>query len=177
MTRSRTQCYIALVEGKEVPVEIVWYLDGRIDYKVDGRSSSTRMRTSARSQTYLFERGLSAIPISVRDHGGQQEVHLGRHQMNVNVYREDQFLLEKMSGSLGGASGTLKASMPGRVVALLKEVGATVEAGEPVLILEAMKMENQVKAPCSGVIREIMIQIDQAVESGATLMEIGDDNG
>jgi len=177
MSRSRTQRYITIVNGEEVAVEIIWHTDGRIEYIVDGRSNITRMRSSARSQTYLFERGLSAVPISVRTHGAEQEVHLERHQLQVTVYREDQFLLEKMSGSLAGANGTVKASMPGRVVAILKGAGATVEAGEPVLILEAMKMENQVKAPCAGVVREVMIQVDQAVESGAILMEISDDNG
>ena len=177
MARSRTQRYVTIVGNDEVPVEITWHPDGRIEYSVDGRTNTTRMRTSALSQTYLFERGLSAIPISVRDLGGAQEVHLGRHQAEVSVYREDQFLLEKMSGTLAGANGTVKASMPGRVVAILKEIGETVEAGEPVLILEAMKMENQVKAPCQGTVQAVMIQVDQAVESGATLMEISDDNG
>jgi biotin carboxyl carrier protein len=72
----------------------------------------------------------------------------------------------------GGAAGptTLRAPMPGRVVKLLAKVGDEVEAGQGVLVVEAMKMENEIKAPRKGRVREIRVSEGAAVESGQELL-------
>ncbi|MCP4804844.1 MAG: HlyD family efflux transporter periplasmic adaptor subunit [Proteobacteria bacterium] len=72
----------------------------------------------------------------------------------------------------GGGSGAMTASMPGRVVRLLVEVGASVTKGTPVMVVEAMKMENEVKAPIDGVVTEIHVEAGQAVDAGASLMQV-----
>ncbi len=65
----------------------------------------------------------------------------------------------------------LKAPMPGLVLDVLIEEGATVEKGTPLMILEAMKMENVLKAAGEGVIKNIPINKGQNVEKGAVLIE------
>ena len=71
------------------------------------------------------------------------------------------------SGSEGRIS--LTARMPGKVVRLLAEVGSTVHAGQGILVLEAMKMQNEVKAPKSGRLAEIRVREGQPVGAGELL--------
>jgi biotin carboxyl carrier protein len=66
----------------------------------------------------------------------------------------------------------VKAPMPGRVVRVLVAVGDRVTARQPVVVVEAMKMENELRAPNSGVVREVLVVPGAAVESGAVLIVV-----
>jgi biotin carboxyl carrier protein len=59
--------------------------------------------------------------------------------------------------------------MPGKVVAILAELGQRVEVGQGILVLEAMKMENEIKSPIEGEVKEIAVEVGNAVESGQRL--------
>ena len=72
----------------------------------------------------------------------------------------------------GAAHGSLSAAMPGRVVRLLAAVGDTVRKGQPILVLEAMKMENEIKSPVDGTLAELHVSEGQAVEAGAKLARV-----
>jgi propionyl-CoA carboxylase alpha chain len=67
------------------------------------------------------------------------------------------------------ASGSLLAPMPGTVVSVAVEQGATVTAGQPVLVLEAMKMQHTVAAPYDGVVTTIDVHRGQQVAAGEVL--------
>ena len=79
--------------------------------------------------------------------------------------------LKEAAGGAGGG-GAVKAPMPGRVVKALVAEGDTVEAGQPVIIVEAMKMENEVTAPGPGVVRSINVSQGDTVDAGAVLVEL-----
>ncbi len=68
--------------------------------------------------------------------------------------------------------GRIKAPIPGLIKAVLVTVGQRVEAGEPIIVLEAMKMENEVHAPKSGVVTQISIKPGQDVTLHEVLAEI-----
>jgi len=68
--------------------------------------------------------------------------------------------------------GALHAPMPGLVVEVLVQPGETVEAGRPVLVVEAMKMQNALPAPISGRVRSVAVGSGTVVESGALLLTI-----
>lgn len=70
------------------------------------------------------------------------------------------------------ASGKVKAPMPGRVVRVLVAVGQAVERGAPLLIVEAMKMENELHAAASGLVRAVHVKEGVAVDSGQLLVEL-----
>jgi len=70
------------------------------------------------------------------------------------------------------AGGSVRALMPGRVVRLFKVEGDEVKKGDPLLILEAMKMENEISAPVNGTITKIFVTSGQTVEGGAELLLI-----
>ncbi|MFP5309817.1 MAG: biotin carboxylase N-terminal domain-containing protein [Actinomycetes bacterium] len=67
------------------------------------------------------------------------------------------------------ATGSLLAPMPGTVVSVAVEAGATVSAGDPVLVLEAMKMQHTVAAPHDGVVTDIPVSAGEQVAAGAVL--------
>jgi biotin carboxyl carrier protein len=69
----------------------------------------------------------------------------------------------------------IKAPMPGLVVKIPVEVGQRVEANQPLLILEAMKMENELRAPRSGIVKDVRISTRQAVELNQVLLILGED--
>lgn len=72
------------------------------------------------------------------------------------------------------ADGTkVTAPMPGTILDIKVSVGDTVEAGQAIMVLEAMKMENDVNAPCAGKILSINTTKSSAVETGAVLAVIG----
>lgn len=77
-------------------------------------------------------------------------------------------------GSSTSNDGTLLAPMPGRVVKVLCEVGALVEAGTPLVVLEAMKMENELVAPTRGRVQEVFIREGSAVEARAKLVVLAE---
>lgn len=82
-----------------------------------------------------------------------------------------QAALEEATGG-AGAGGAVKAPMPGRVVKALVAEGDSVEAGQPVIIVEAMKMENEVAASGAGIVRRIAVSSGDTVDAGAVLVEI-----
>ena len=97
--------------------------------------------------------------------------HLPKKILNVdrvfNVYRG--FL---PSGLSGGAAGELLTKMPGKVVKITVSEGDRVEQGQQLLILEAMKMENEIKSNMDGVIKSIHVKEGDALQSGVLMIEI-----
>ena len=79
---------------------------------------------------------------------------------------------ERAGGRAAGGPQTIDAYMPGRVVTLLVAAGDEVQAGQGVLVLEAMKMENEIQAERQGVIRRLLVKPGQAVEGGDPLFEM-----
>lgn len=82
-------------------------------------------------------------------------------------------LLEKM-GMNNGTSGkvnNIKAPMPGLIINLKVQEGDTVKQNDPLLILEAMKMENIIKSPGDGVVKHVKVKKGESVEKGQVLIE------
>ena len=74
-----------------------------------------------------------------------------------------------------GGAGSVKVSspMPGKILAVKANVGDSVKKGQVILILEAMKMENEINAPCSGTVTSICVNKGDSVDSGTVLVTIG----
>ena len=68
--------------------------------------------------------------------------------------------------------GRVKAPIPGQITRVMVLVGQTVEVGQPLLILEAMKMENEIRAPCSGEVSALHVAPGQGVSLQEVLAEI-----
>ncbi len=95
----------------------------------------------------------------------------------VTVESESRAELRQRAGQGSGAAGqqgsdVVKAQIPGRVVRLWVTEGDTVEAGQRLLAIEAMKMENEVRAPRAGTVGSIRVAADSSVELGDELLTV-----
>ncbi len=86
----------------------------------------------------------------------------------IEAYTDYQHQL----GQKHASENQLTAPMPGTIIALFKKKGDVIEAGEPLLILEAMKMEHTIRAPHNGTIRDIFYGIGAQVNEGVTLVDL-----
>ena len=96
----------------------------------------------------------------------------------VPVQAEDPRDRLRRGGSTAARSGdsTLRAKMPGKVIRILRRSGDRVEAGEGLLVIEAMKMQNQIGAPGAGTIQACHVREDTSVTTGDLLFELALDD-
>jgi biotin carboxyl carrier protein len=102
---------------------------------------------------------------------GRWQIALGAARLSVDAVDERMRAIREMTG--GAEADTEKvvtAPMPGLVVKVEVEVGQQVKAGQGVVVVEAMKMENELKAPTDGTVARIEVQPGQTVDKGATLI-------
>lgn len=92
----------------------------------------------------------------------------------LNIEDEYDLLVKKMGLSkfVAHKISSIKAPMPGLIIDILIEPGQTIEKGTPLLILEAMKMENVLKSEGDGVVKSIEVVKTQAVDKGQVLIEM-----
>ncbi len=93
---------------------------------------------------------------------------------DVKVKDEEQLLLEKLgfNSAKTDQKGIIFAPMPGKILEIPVSVGDEVEIGEAILILEAMKMENELKASLTGIIHSVQVKTGDSVEKNQILLEI-----
>ncbi len=77
----------------------------------------------------------------------------------------------KASAPAGGE--TVTSPMPGNILGVNVKVGGSVKKGDVLMILEAMKMENEIMSPCDGTVKAVEVAKGASVETGATLCVIG----
>lgn len=106
------------------------------------------------------------------DDKGVMVVRINGVRREVRMMDERVKLLEKMGMSVNSntTSSDIVAPMPGKVLQVLVQEGDAVEEGQPLLVLEAMKMENMIKSVVSGTVSEVPAVQGQAVEKGALLV-------
>jgi biotin carboxyl carrier protein len=94
----------------------------------------------------------------------------------VEVKDKFDLLLEKMgmSSAAAGKINSLRAPMPGLIIDLKVKQGDTVKLNDPLLILEAMKMENILKSPGEGIVKTLKIKKGDSVEKNQVLIEFQD---
>jgi geranyl-CoA carboxylase alpha subunit len=146
IVRERDGSYIASTNGDEIRFEIDELDRDSIRFRIDGLTESAR----------FFRDG--------------DRLYFLRHGVTLSV--RDLTLAAPASAAAGGSDGRVRAAMNGRVVAVLVRQGERVEAGQPVMTLEAMKMEHVHTAPVSGMISAIDVAEGEQVTTGKIVVEI-----
>ena len=111
---------------------------------------------------------------------GAWRLQLDGERLDVQVLDERTRAIRALTAHAAGPQGPkpVKAPMPGMIVRIEVAVGDQVKAGQGVVIMEAMKMENELKADGAGVVAKILVQPGVAVEKGALLVEFAvEDHG
>lgn len=111
-----------------------------------------------------------ALPGAAR---GAWELHLDGERVHADVVDERTRTIRAMTARNSGPAGPkpVRAPMPGMVVRVEVEPGQQVRAGQGVIIIEAMKMENELKADAAGIVSRILVAPGTAVEKGTALVE------
>ena len=104
---------------------------------------------------------------------GRYTLWIDGWRFDVEALDERTRTIRELSAQSGGPSGPtpLKAPMPGLIVRVLVNPGDTVEAGQGLIVMEAMKMENELRATAAGTVKLVAVQQGAAVEKGALLVD------
>jgi len=144
--------------------------DGRWRVTVDGREHVVDSRQTGEGTFSLLIEHV-ATEVGVTSRGEDYQVVVGGRAHRLRLL-DERALRRRERGAGGDGAKDIRAAMPGKVVAILVAAGTAVERGQGVLVLEAMKMENEIGAPRAGKIVEIRVQPGQAVEAGELLARI-----
>jgi len=112
--------------------------------------------------------------LSVRPSRDGYLVDIRQRTYHVRLRDELDLIIEKLGlrDAARDHSGQVTAPIPGLITSVVVAVGAEVDAGEQLLVLEAMKMENEIAAPVSGTVAAVHVSPGDAVEKGTLLVEL-----
>jgi biotin carboxyl carrier protein len=159
------------VDGETFSVEIEERPAGGLHVRVDGRPVEVDARLTATGTGSVLLDGVSYV-VDVEDGGGESHVVVDGEAFRVQLGDRDRDRRRAGSGPAAGAGQRLVAPMPGKVVAVLVTVGQAVEPGAGLVVLEAMKMENEFRSVSAGVIAEVHVTPGQAVNTGDLLVVV-----
>lgn len=158
---------IAELNNEKHEVEIK--RDGeKVFAKIDEREYQLEA-SEVEPNVYLFKHDNQIHQIYVAPNG---IVNIGNHQFEIKLI--DPKRLRGSSGADAKADGIaeIKTAMPGKIVRILVEEGAEIKQGEGVIVVEAMKMQNEMKSPKDGIIKEIRVNEGATVNTGDVLVII-----
>jgi len=144
--------------------------DGKVFARVDDREYELEV-SEPEPGVYLFKHDGKIIEASVST-GDPTQVRIGPNELEVKLIDPKRLRGSGKGHEHGDGLAEIKTAMPGKVVAILQAVGASVEKGDGVLVVEAMKMQNELKSPKDGVIKEIRVTEGAAVSAGDILATI-----
>lgn len=119
--------------------------------------------------SFIFKN--SSYLVDVVRHGTTSDVYCRGSYRTIKLFNEETILHEslKAGGSFGGDEDLI-AGMPGKIVKVMVKEGQEIGADEPLLIMEAMKMENEMRSPKEVKIAKVHVKAGDSVDSGATLI-------
>lgn len=105
---------------------------------------------------------------------GRYTLWVDGFRFEVEALDERTRAIRELSGSAAGPTGPapLIAPMPGMIVRVAVQVGDVVQPGQPLIVMEAMKMENELRATAAGTVKAVRAVAGTAVDKGAVLLEL-----
>jgi biotin carboxyl carrier protein len=138
------------LDGRELPVDVVYGQNGVLSLLLGANSYEVKQEIV----------------------GTETNIVVGHERFIASVRDPRSFQSRSRAGASEQGVMKIKAPMPGKVVRVLAGVGMPVEAGQSVLVIEAMKMQNELKAPKTGVVKKINVAEGAAVDAGQALAEV-----
>jgi biotin carboxyl carrier protein len=160
----------AEIGGETVPVEVVG-ADGRYRVRLGGEVLDVDAREAAEGIWSLLLGGRSHV-VDVSDRDGVSIVEVDGESYHIRVEEETRYIIRTRGGKVVAGGQVLKAPMPGKVVLVEVEVGQAVMPGDGLIVLEAMKMENEFRAAVAGHVKDVRVAAGQAVNPGDVLLVI-----
>lgn len=163
--------YYVRIDGERSEVSI----DGDI-ITVDGRTVRTRLDFLEGTPVALvgIDDAVHRVLVSPGEGKGEWILTVRGYRIPVEAIDERTRVIRAMSAGNTKPAGPahLRAPMPGLIVRVAVKDGDAVKAGQGLVVMEAMKMENELRAPAAGVVRKVLVAPGSAVEKGAMLLEM-----
>ena len=161
--------YITIINDKQFEIEI--QNDGTL--LVNGEPREVDFYSLDPSLYSVITENQSYAVVIEEQHG-EYQVQMRGHLFTGHVLDERAQLLASRRGGPKADTGeiSIKAPMPGLIAALPVSEGQTIKAGDTVVILESMKMHNELKAPRDGVVQRISVEVGHSVEQHKLLVTI-----
>jgi biotin carboxyl carrier protein len=138
------------LDGRELPLDVACAQDGVLSLLMNGKSYEVKQEIT----------------------GAETNVVVGHERFSVALSDPRSLRARRRAGGAEQGVKKIVAPMPGKIVRLLAEEGNTVLSGQSVIVIEAMKMQNELKAPKNGVLKKIHVREGAAVEAGQALAEV-----
>jgi acetyl/propionyl-CoA carboxylase alpha subunit len=158
--------YRVTIDGREREVDVVVAPSGAITVTLDGQKVAGDVRPIPGGVSVRI--GSSVHDVIASSAGEEVQLASGPARAIATVVSERSRSQRKRGG--GGGAKELRAPMPGRVVRVACKAGEVVTAGQPVVVIEAMKMENEMRAPADATIAQIHVTEGASVEARALLV-------
>ncbi|MCC7307912.1 MAG: biotin/lipoyl-binding protein [Acidobacteria bacterium] len=143
----------ACVDGREYELEVSEPEKGVYLFKNNGKIT----------EVFVSPRPRSDQPVLVQTDG---------HSLEISLVDPKRLRGSGSGSDHGDGAAEIRTAMPGKVVRIILAAGASVEKGEGVLVVEAMKMQNELKSPRSGMVKDIKVQEGSTVAAGDVLAVI-----
>ena len=171
--------FVAMMDGRQQTVEVqkdfenpdIYHmtLDGHA-YDVDARRMPSQI-VSMLLDNKSYDVDLERIAKRSDTLDGRVHVRVRGRVLRFEMLDERRLKMKEAQGfrmEVGGVA-SIDSPMPGKVIKILANEGDVVKAGQGVIVVEAMKMENEIKSPKDGVVKEIKVKEGDAVEAGARM--------
>ena len=162
--------YITTIDGKEFGIDVVDERHIRIGerlFEVDFESVSGQPVFSLLLDGKSYE-----AFVYQNDEDWEVLIRGQQYQVKIEDEREKHLKSSAGGGSMEGGEFHLKAPMPGLVVTVLIEEGQEVKKGQVMLILESMKMQNELKSPRDGIMGRVRVKAGESVEQRQALLSV-----
>jgi len=161
--------YIATIGDREIKVTVEEVGVARYMVTADGKEylvDAHQVQDSVWSILY----GTESFEVDVQGRDDDYEVLIEGDCHKFSLMNEQRRALIRAGGKGAAGKAMVTSPMPGKVVKLLVAEGEEVQTDQGVIVVEAMKMENELKSAITGKVKEIFVQEGEVVESGAKLL-------
>lgn len=162
----------ATIQDIEVDVEIRREA-GKVMANVDGREHDLEAHASQSGMTLLTADGqVFDCRVEGQPASGAVDVFVGTDQYAITLFDPKRLRSDATANALADGTARIVAPMPGKVVRVLVAKGAAVEEGAGIVVVEAMKMQNEMKAPKAGTVVTLNVEVGTTVNGGDVLAVI-----
>ena len=169
--RSDLMKYTAIIEGQPVEIEVNRQQNGVVEAEIGGRSYRLEAK-AVEPGVYWFTWNNRSLEITVTENRDSYVASLAGHRIAVEIL--DARTALRRAAEHGGHDGVvqIRAPMPGKVVKVLVAEGTEVLVNQGIVVLEAMKMQNEIKSPKKGIVRKLGVTDGAPVNSGDLLATV-----
>lgn len=162
--------YVSIINGEQYEIDI----DQDDQISVNGQTYNIDFKSLSDSGVLSLLLDNTSIEAIVEQREDNWEVLILGELYSVEVQDERAFRLAKERGTTFDVKGDaiIRSPMPGLIIDIPVKIGQQVEKGEKVVVLESMKMENELRSPREGTVSQISVEIGAGVEKGQALVTI-----